>query len=99
MSGGHFDYLQFNIGQISESIQSIAEKREFGFSKKTDDVFKDAAKILKIAEVLAQRIDWLVSGDDSEDTFYERLQEDLNKLNFDIPSLADKIEKIRVGNY
>jgi hypothetical protein len=43
--------------------------------------FKDAVNILNIAEVYAQRIDWLLSGDDSEESFLKRLDEDLNKLN------------------
>ncbi len=43
--------------------------------------FKDAVNILNIAEVYAQRIDWLLSGDDGEESFLERLDEDLEKLN------------------
>jgi hypothetical protein len=43
--------------------------------------FKDAVNILRIAQVYAQRIDWLLSGDDGEETFLERLDEDLDKLN------------------
>ena len=43
--------------------------------------FKAAVKYLKIAEVYAHRIDWLLSGDDGEGSFLKRLDEDLNKLN------------------
>jgi len=43
--------------------------------------FKDAVNILNIAEVYAQRIDWLLSGDDREESFLKRLDEDLEKLN------------------
>lgn len=35
---------------------------------------------MKQAEVYAQRIDWLLSGDDGEESFHERLKEDLDKL-------------------
>lgn len=42
--------------------------------------FKEAVKFLKIAEVYAHRIDWLLSGDDGEESFLERLDEDLRKL-------------------
>ena len=38
---------------------------------------------LKEAYVYAQRIDWLLSGDDGEETFIERLKEDLDKLKID----------------
>lgn len=43
--------------------------------------FKLAVKYLKIAEVYTHRIDWLLSGDDGEESFLERLDEDLEKLN------------------
>jgi len=36
--------------------------------------------ILRQAHVYAQRIDWLVSGDDGEDSFHRRLKHDLEKL-------------------
>lgn len=39
--------------------------------------FKEAVKYLSIAYVYAQRVDWLVSGDDSEESFMERLKKDL----------------------
>ena len=42
--------------------------------------FKEAVDILKKAEIYAQRIDWLLSGDDGEKSFIERLKEDLEKL-------------------
>jgi hypothetical protein len=33
-----------------------------------------------MAEIYAQRIDWLLSGDDGEDSFRKRLKEDLERL-------------------
>lgn len=42
--------------------------------------FKNAVKNLRIAEVYAQRVDWLLSGDDGEESFLRRLKEDLEKL-------------------
>jgi len=90
MSGGHFDYDQYKISQIAESIRSIIDKNtmiddfssdsSYHFSKKTIDEFKKAERILKEAYVYAQRIDWLISEDDGEKTFHERLKEDLSKL-------------------
>lgn len=92
MSGGHFDYDQYKISQIAESIESLIyqndskEKNEYGdslgygFSKETIHEFEKAVKILKEAAVYAQRIDWLVSGDDGEETFHKRLKNDLEKL-------------------
>lgn len=53
---------------------------EFGYSKETIKELKKGIAILKKAEVYAQRIDWLLSGDDGEDNFHSCLREDLEKL-------------------
>ena len=42
--------------------------------------FKNAVKHLRVAEIYAQRVDWLLSGDDGEESFIERLKSDLEKL-------------------
>jgi hypothetical protein len=42
--------------------------------------FKIAVEFLRIAYVYAQRIDWLLSGDDSEESFMERLKKDLTLI-------------------
>jgi hypothetical protein len=42
---------------------------------------KEAVKALKIAQIYAQRVDWLLSGDDGEESFLKRLEEELNELN------------------
>lgn len=42
--------------------------------------FKEGLVILKEAAIYAQRIDWLLSGDDGEESFHRRLKEDLDKI-------------------
>jgi len=42
---------------------------------------KEGIEVLKKAQIYAQRIDWLLSGDDGEKSFLRRLEEDLNELN------------------
>ena len=42
---------------------------------------KEGIEVLKRAQIYAQRIDWLLSGDDGEESFLRRLQEELNELN------------------
>ena len=42
---------------------------------------KEGIEVLKRAQIYAQRIDWLLSGDDGEESFLRRLEEDLNELN------------------
>lgn len=52
----------------------------YGYSKDTIKEFRKAVKLLRKAYVYAQRIDWLLSGDDGEESFHERLKEELNEL-------------------
>lgn len=98
MSGGHFDYDQHRIRNISESIRSIIDKNNqpvkdedrygsyderevyYNYTDETIIKFKEAIKFLDIAEAYAQRVDWLMSGDDGEETFHKRLKEELAKL-------------------
>ena len=42
--------------------------------------FKKASNAIKIAQVYVQRMDWLLSGDDGEESFLRRIDEDLKKL-------------------
>ncbi len=44
-------------------------------------IFKDAVYTIKKAQIYIQRLDWMLSGDDGEDTFLERLESDLKKLD------------------
>lgn len=50
------------------------------YTDETIQIFKDAVKILRKAAVYAQRIDWLLSGDDGEDNLKERLKKELKEL-------------------
>jgi hypothetical protein len=56
---------------------------DLNYYKYPDEVieeFKKGIDILRKAQVYAQRIDWLISGDDGEESFHRRLKEDLDKL-------------------
>lgn len=44
------------------------------------DELKKGLEILKKAAIYTQRIDWLLSGDDGEDSFKRRLKEELDEL-------------------
>lgn len=92
MSGGTFGHSQYNIQQIAEDIERVIEKNnskevdEYGdrigkdFKPETIREFKNAVQLLKIAYTYAQRVDYLLAGDDGEETFHKRLVEKLLKL-------------------
>jgi len=82
MSGGYFDYNQYRIDDIIDQIERAinANKETYDLSAKTIREFRKAIRILRKGAVYAQRIDWLISGDDGEETFHERLKKDLEGL-------------------
>lgn len=49
-------------------------------SNETIDAMKEAYRQIRIAEIYATRVDWMMSGDDSEDSFRERIKEDLTEF-------------------
>lgn len=92
MSGGHFNYKQHSLLDMADDIGSqilsndSTEKNEWGdnignrYSPETIEEFEKAMIVLKMAYVYAQRIDWLLSGDDGEDSFHKRLQAQLKEF-------------------
>ena len=107
MSGGHFDYKQWHIQQIADSIERIIKNNG---RKKTDEEiekenwhspdwyerspedlyhykypdeviekFKEGVEILRKASIYAQRIDWLLSGDDGNESFLKRLEQEIKE--------------------
>lgn len=85
MSGGYFDYEQYKITQIADEVERLIDSNEkpdnYGciriYNSEVIAKFKLAVDALRTAEIYANRIDWLVSGDDGEDSFLERLQKEL----------------------
>lgn len=92
MSGGYYNYDQYKIEYIANEIEQLIlnndseETDEWGDPKgahylpDTIAEFERAVKLLRQAFVYAHRIDWLISGDDGEDTFHQRLAHELSKL-------------------
>lgn len=56
------------------------DKLHYKYPPQVIERFKEAVAVLKKAEVYAQRVDWLVAGDDGDETFIERLKKDLKNL-------------------
>lgn len=88
MSGGHFQYKQYDLERFADEIQSLIdnngseEKDQWGYnahatySDKTITEFNNAVHFLRLAKIYMHRVDWLVSGDDGEDSFHSRLQQE-----------------------
>jgi hypothetical protein len=51
------------------------------YSESVNDIFKQAVVAIKLAFIYIHRIDYYLSGDDSEESMTKRLLEDLIELN------------------
>ena len=92
MSGGHFQYQQDSIMDIAEEIQNViynnddesidewGDRRGRGYSPEVVARMQEGVRALRTAYVYAYRIDWLLSDDDGEESFLERLEEELRKI-------------------
>lgn len=87
MSGGHFDYKQMYLDEISESLDELVKNNNIpddynycnNFSKETLKEFQEVSKLLKELRKRISNIDLLVEGDDGEETFLEHLKEFKNE--------------------
>ena len=55
------------------------------YERKTIDIMKRAVYVLRMAYIYAKRIDWMLSGDDSEESLAKRLDEELRSLKAKYP--------------
>lgn len=82
MSGGHFNYIQGRIMEAAKSVHEIIAINESDkssifdeypdYSEETLNKFKETRDTLIKASKMLQRVDWLVSDDDSEESFHRR---------------------------
>jgi len=106
MSGGRFEYKEWHIDNIRESIENVIERNgvklshdefkdryrycyvlpdengdfyDYDYPDDIIELFKRSIPILKAAYIYAKRIDYLLSGDDGEDSFKRRLKDELKK--------------------
>ena len=56
------------------------DKFHYQYPDEVIEKMKEAVKELHIAQEYAQRVDWLLSGDDGEESFLSRLDENLKKI-------------------
>lgn len=88
MSGGHFDYNQSGITEMADAVTRLIRDNnrqdEDGYSSNycqaTLEKFSEAEKTLRLAAIMVQGIDWLVCGDDGEDSFHKRWDAEKQRL-------------------
>ncbi len=56
------------------------DRFHYKYSDEMLEKFREGLKHIEIAQIYMQRLDWLLSGDDGDESFMSRLDEDLKKL-------------------
>lgn len=111
MSGGHFNYDQNRIGYIADEVKQLIltnndeSKDHWGdtvgrfYTEETIAEFRKGLRYLELAQIYAQRIDWLVSGDDGEESFHERLKTELEDQESEIikECARELVERVSTG--
>lgn len=85
MSGGYFEYQQYHIQDIIEKLEEtkvkIENDEEYHQYDRKEELLQEISNgigYLNLAQIYTQRLDWLFSGDDGEDSFFERLEEEID---------------------
>lgn len=92
MSGGYFDYNQWRVEELADDIDRVIVRSTklldnppdedsyehcYVYTPETLAKFAEARDLLRKAANMAQRVDWLLSGDDGEETFHKRWNEEI----------------------
>lgn len=77
MSGGHYDYMNGNIGNVAEVIDNDIENNATvqNMSDQVINRMKILSEMLHMADKLTYIADYLYSHDSSEETFIKRFDE------------------------
>ena len=68
------------------------DKFHYKYQDEVMDALKEAVRVLRIAQIYAHRVDWYFSGDDGEESFIERLKQDLDALEFELKNKKFEVE-------
>ncbi len=76
MSGGHFNYIQYQMDDAAITIQEKIKDYEKSCTPETLARFKEASETIERAGKMLQRVDRFISCDDGEESFNRRWVED-----------------------
>ena len=99
MSGGFFDYQDHRLDYMAELLRfEIAKCRKnpewMGHQSDYSDAFiAEMSKTynqLRELRIRLHRLDWVLSGDDGEDTYFQELPVELGEFEVDDPDKDDE---------
>ena len=99
MSGGYFEYQDYRLEEMAKTLRSkialVRQKPEWEEypGNYTEEFLAEMIKAhndLLALRARLHRLDWVLSGDDGEDTYFSRLPVDLAELKLDNPDEDEK---------
>lgn len=81
LSGKPIPKQRWQYWEIDRFREHPEEAVNYAYPESTLRLMEEAVYALRAAAIYAQRVDYLLSGDDGEESFEERLQEELAELN------------------
>ena len=100
MSGGFFDYRDMRLIDLAEPLRckiALARQKpdwasdcDTSHSESFTNEMSEVYNQLMILMAKLHRMDWVLSGDDSEPNYEQRLPMDLSKVELDDPGKDDK---------
>jgi len=85
--------MQDTTGDLYKRVKRIQYAVEAEYYDYSDKFLAEMIAVYnKVRElaVMVTRIDWVLSGDDGEETYYERLEEDMAEIEYDNPDNDEK---------
>lgn len=80
MSGGFFDHYDTGLSYCMEKLATEIKFSKNRYCTETIKKMQQCLNYIKLAELYMHHVDWLLSGDNDEDSFHKYLAEDLAKL-------------------
>lgn len=88
MSGGTFDYVEFRLDDVVQKLQEVINGNDGSdfrvyankYKPETIKALQEIVQLVKVAKISIHRADYLIAGDDSEESFHEYLNKELNDL-------------------
>ena len=74
MSGGSFDYAYSKVNYFVDDLDDKLNDPEESFSPEVTAKLREIKEIAQNTAQLMRAVEWLYSGDDSEDTFLEKVK-------------------------
>lgn len=82
MSGGYFNYNEWTLQNLVDEMEDALQTDwAQTLSPETKKKIQEGIFSLQESAVYVKRIDYLFEGDDAEQTFHNRIKEDLTNLH------------------